>query len=67
MRSAKQTARELESVDWEGVQETVRAFRRALDRGERPALETSARGGKEPTGGSDRADPRRDGGSHHGW
>ena len=31
--------RELESVDWEGVQEIVRAFRRALDRGERPALE----------------------------
>ncbi len=42
MRSAQQTARELESVDWEGVQDTVRAFRRALDRGERPALEAFA-------------------------
>ena len=39
MPSQQQTARELESVDWEGVQETVRAFRQALDRGERPALE----------------------------
>ena len=33
------TAGELDSVDWEGVQGIVREFRRALDRGERPALE----------------------------
>ena len=39
MPSQQRTARDLESVDWEDVQETVRAFRRALDRGERPALE----------------------------
>ena len=60
------TAGELESVDWEGVQETVRAFRQALDRGERPALEAYAAGETgEPKGRSDRADPRRDGGPHH--
>ena len=40
MPSEYQTARELDSVDWEGVQGIVRAFRQALDRGERPALET---------------------------
>ena len=39
MPSQQQTARELGSVDWEDVQETVRAFRHALERGERPALE----------------------------
>ena len=33
------TAGELNTVDWEGVQGIVREFRRALDRGERPALE----------------------------
>ena len=33
------TASELDTVDWEGVQGIVRKFRRALDRGERPALE----------------------------
>jgi eukaryotic-like serine/threonine-protein kinase len=42
MPSERQTASELESADWEGVQETVRAFRQALDRGERPALEAFA-------------------------
>ncbi|MGO9888200.1 MAG: protein kinase domain-containing protein, partial [Solirubrobacteraceae bacterium] len=33
------TASELDTVDWEGVQGIVREFRKALDRGERPALE----------------------------
>ena len=33
------TVGELDTVDWEGVQGIVREFRRALDRGERPALE----------------------------
>ena len=33
------TAGELNTVEWEGVQGVVREFRRALDRGERPALE----------------------------
>ncbi len=39
MPSQQQTTRDLGSIDWEDVQETVRAFRQALDRGERPALE----------------------------
>ena len=39
MPSEEQTARELESVDWERVQEIVRAFRRAVEGDERPALE----------------------------
>ena len=39
MPSEHQTAHELESALWEGVQGIVRAFRKALDRGERPALE----------------------------
>ena len=39
MPSEQQTARELESIDVEGVQAIVRAFRQALDRGERPASE----------------------------
>ena len=39
MPSEERTARELDSIDWEGVQEIVRAFRHAFDRGERPALE----------------------------
>ncbi len=40
MPSQQLTARELGSADWEDVQEIVRTFRQALDRGERPALET---------------------------
>ncbi len=39
MPGEQHTARELESVDWEEMQAAVRAFRQALDRGERPALE----------------------------
>jgi tetratricopeptide (TPR) repeat protein len=39
MPSEQQTASLLGSVDWEGIQYNVRAFRQALDRGERPALE----------------------------
>jgi tetratricopeptide (TPR) repeat protein/tRNA A-37 threonylcarbamoyl transferase component Bud32 len=42
MPSVQQIARELKSADWEGVQHNVRAFRQALDRGERPALEAYA-------------------------
>jgi serine/threonine-protein kinase len=39
MRSEKRPVSELDSLEWEGVQAIVRAFRAALDRGERPAIE----------------------------
>ena len=39
MPSQEPTARELESADWERVQEIVRTYRQAVDRDEQPALE----------------------------
>jgi tetratricopeptide (TPR) repeat protein/tRNA A-37 threonylcarbamoyl transferase component Bud32 len=45
MPSNQQTARELDSVDWEDVQGIVRAFRQALDRGERPEFDAFVRDG----------------------
>ena len=49
MRSATDSTLAVDSVAWEGIQDVVRVFRQAMERGERPAIEDYA-----PPGDADR-------------